>query len=203
MPTLNQRIVDLVNASPGLTDREITDRLIGESAGQQAVNQAARALATAKGLLRRPRSDGKVANYPSKELHAQPEGSTASDCIAAALSEDELKRRVEAWLVGSGWQVKVKWGRTQGIDIDATKDESRWIIEAKGSGSLDSMRVNYFVGMLGELLQRMNDPSARYSIALPDMIQFRGLWRRLPDLAKSRTSISALFVDASGHVEEV
>jgi len=65
------------------------------------------------------------------------------------------------------------------------------------------MRVNYFLSILGELLQRMDDPDARYSIALPDMKQFRRLWQRLPDLAKSRTEISALFVDGSGRVEEV
>jgi hypothetical protein len=62
------------------------------------------------------------------------------------------------------------------------------------------MRVNYFVAILGEMLQRMDDPNARYSIALPDLAQFRGLWERLPRLAKTRTRISALFVDAKGHV---
>jgi len=54
-----------------------------------------------------------------------------------------------------------------------------------------------------ELLQRMDDPDARYSIALPDMQQFRRLWQRLPQLAKARTTISALFVSPSGNVEEV
>jgi hypothetical protein len=48
--------------------------------------------------------------------------------------------------------------------------------EAKGCGSLQPMHVNYFIAILGELLQRINDPGARYSIALPDMKQYRGLW---------------------------
>jgi hypothetical protein len=65
------------------------------------------------------------------------------------------------------------------------------------------MRVNYFLGVLGELLQRMSDPEAKYSIALPDLPQFRRLWERLPELAKRRTTISALFVSGSGDVEEV
>lgn len=81
--------------------------------------------------------------------------------------------------------------------------DQRWIIEAKGCGSLNPMRVNYFLGILGELLQRMNDTDARYSIALPDITQYRRLWQRLPELAKSRTTISALFVGAGGSVEEV
>ena len=72
----------------------------------------------------------------------------------------------------------------------------------KGGGSRDPMRVNYFLAVLGELLQRMDDPAARYSIALPDMKQFRGLWSRLPMVAKTRTQITALFVAASGDVVE-
>ena len=119
------------------------------------------------------------------------------------LSEDEVKRALQLWLEESGWQVSVIWGKTRGIDVIATKDGQRWVIEAKGCGSLDPMRVNYFLSILGELLQRMEDPDARYSIAFPDMKQFRRLWQRLPDLAKSRTMISALFVDGSGRVEEV
>ena len=119
------------------------------------------------------------------------------------LSEDDVKRSLQAWLEASGWKASIIWGRGRGIDVEATKNGKRWIIEAKGCGSLNAMRVNYFLSILGELLQRMNDPNAQYSIALPDMKQFRGLWQRLPDLAKSRTRISALFVGTSGRVEEV
>lgn len=54
--------------------------------------------------------------------------------------------------------------------------------------------------MLDETLQRIDDPQARYSIALPDLPQFRGLWERLPSLAKERTIIDALFVDSGGIV---
>ena len=68
-----------------------------------------------------------------------------------ALSEDEVKRGVKAWLEAAGWQVSVVWGRGRGIDIHATKGNERWVIEAKGCGSLNPMRVNYFVSMLGEL----------------------------------------------------
>jgi hypothetical protein len=64
------------------------------------------------------------------------------------------------------------------------------------------MRVNYFLTILGETLQRMDDPKARYSISLPDLAQYRGLWRRPPQLAKARTGVTALFVDETGRVEE-
>jgi hypothetical protein len=49
----------------------------------------------------------------------------------------------------------------------------------------------------------MDDPQAKYSIAVPDLKQFRNLWSRLPALAKQRTTISALFVNRGGAVDEV
>jgi hypothetical protein len=119
------------------------------------------------------------------------------------LSEDSLKMYLKNCLESQGWQVKVAWQKQRGIDIEAFKNRQHWIIEAKGTGSRDPMRVNYFLSILGETLQRMSDPNAKYSTALPDHEQFRKLWTRLPDLAKLRTGISALFVNREGHVEEV
>jgi hypothetical protein len=65
------------------------------------------------------------------------------------------------------------------------------------------MQNNYFLGVLGELLQRMHDQNASYSIALPDLPKFRRLWNQLPALAKQRTGISALFIDDKGTVTHV
>jgi len=42
-------------------------------------------------------------------------------------------------------------GGAHGIDIDAARGDERWIIEVKGCGSLNPMRVNYFLAALGEL----------------------------------------------------
>jgi hypothetical protein len=42
--------------------------------------------------------------------------------------------------------------------------------------------------------------ATRYSIALPDMRQFRGLWDRLPKLAKERIGITAIFVSSDGSI---
>ena len=83
-------------------------------------------------------------------------------------------------------------GKIRGIDVDAYKGTERWVIEVKGCGSRSAMRVNYFLSMLGEILQRMDDPNARYSIAFPDMKQYRGLWGRLPKWARRRM-VSVLF----------
>ena len=119
------------------------------------------------------------------------------------LQEDSVKEFLRIYLEADAWKAAVVQGGAHGIDIDAKRGEERWIIEVKGCGSLNPMRVNYFLGALGELLQRMSDPEARYSIAVPDLPQFRGLWNRLPSLAKQKTGISCLFVRADGHVEEV
>lgn len=119
------------------------------------------------------------------------------------LQEDSVKEFLRTYLEANAWRAVVVQGGAHGIDIDAMRGTERWIIEVKGCGSLNPMRVNYFPGALGELLQRMSDPAARYSIAVADLPQFRGLWNRLPSLAKQKTGISCLFVRADGHVEEV
>jgi len=118
-----------------------------------------------------------------------------------ALSEDEIKEVLNKALTSNGWETQVAWGKARGVDIDAHRDTERWLIEVKGPGSRQPMRVNYFLGILGETLQRMEDSSANYSIALPDLQQYRRLWERLPELAKSRTQITALFVNKKGEID--
>jgi hypothetical protein len=203
--TLKESILDLVRSAPGLTDREITNRLLGSRAALQGVNKMARSLAVEGIIARRCRYDGKLGNYPAAISQGSSLPAAGSESIEAIdpLSEDEVKRKLQAWLEGIGWNVVVTWGRSQGINIDARQSGRRWVIEAKGRGSLDPMQVNYFLGVLGELLQQMRDPQAKYSVALPDLPRFRRLWNRLPEMAKRRTGFSALFVDDSGRVEEV
>lgn len=196
----------------GLSDREITDTLLGPVAPQQAVNQACRALVTRGAVRRSQRADGRLGNYLAVASSLEPTGadppgrprkSRPTPAASAGLSEDAIKHALRAYLERDGWQVEVAWGKRHGTDIVAMRGSQRWHIEAKGSGSRPEMRVNYFLAILGELLQRTTDPSAKHSIALPEMRQFRRLWERLPPLAKSRTGISALFVDEDGHVVEV
>lgn len=203
MATLRERVLALVQTTPGLTDREITDRLIGTGLPQQPVNQVARGLVAVGRIIRQTRGDGKLGNFPADGSQAPPPSASLPARTAEPLSEDDVKRKVQSWLEADGWNVTVVWGKGRGVDIEARRGRARWVIEAKGSGSLNPMRVNYFVAILGELLQRMSDPAARYSIALPDMRQFRRLWEGLPSPAKSRTGISALFVAESGEVREV
>jgi len=118
------------------------------------------------------------------------------------LHEDPVKDILNLWLQSKGWETDINEGKRRGIDIEARNGSKRWIIEVKGCGSRAPMRNNYFLAVLGEILQRMDDPSARYSIAFPNMDKFRRLWRELPSLAKRRTTIDALFINADGTVVE-
>lgn len=205
MASRRETLLKLIRKEPGLSDRQLTDRLLGQGEPQQAVNSLCRQL-EAEGLcVRRKRSDGRLGNYPggvpvSVEAPAVAEPDTRVPATPSGISEDDVKRAVKERLEKAGWECNVAWGGAHGIDIDAHRNGRRWIIEAKGSGKSNPQRVNYFVGALGELLQRTNDPNADYGIALPDVDQYRKLWDRLPSLAKRRMRLSALFVAEDGSV---
>lgn len=118
-----------------------------------------------------------------------------------AITEDEVKAAIRDYLQDRGYEVSVAWGRERGIDIEA-RGPDRLVIEAKGSATLQPQQVNYFLGAIGELVQRMNDPNARYGLALPDNRQYRGLVERLPALGRSRLDLTIYFVrhDGQRHV---
>lgn len=170
------------------------------------MNQACRNLAN-RGLLRRVvRKDGLIGNFLTDDglvvNSAQGNDSKITENTDSKLKEDYIKEVLQAYLHSEGWETQIAWGKTPGIDINAIRGNERWIIEVKGLGTSNPMNVNYFLGVLAETLQRMEDPNAKYSIALPDVKQFRNLWDRLPLLAKKRTGITALFIDEQGNVSE-
>ncbi|WP_339179334.1 helix-turn-helix domain-containing protein [Paenibacillus sp. FSL R5-0701] len=204
--TLKDKIISYLKDKDGLTDREITNAILGVNEPQQAVNQICRALVS-KGIIRRVnRRDGLIGNYIVVQgVHIQPPSFVQvkhTTEASAVFKEDHLKQILKDYLHADGWETQIAWGRTPGIDINAIRGTERWILEVKGLGSLSAMNVNYFLGVLAETLQRMDDPNAKYSIALPDVKQFRNLWNRLPLLAKKRTGITAIFIDGQGKVHQ-
>jgi hypothetical protein len=100
---------------------------------------------------------------------------------------------LEAWLVARGWTAVIAWGRAPGIDIVASRGGRTWHIEAKGEHERYQVRRNYFFSVVGDIAQRMEREDILYSLALPDTEHFRGLWNRLPDLAKRRLQLSTFF----------
>lgn len=198
--TLKERILLELKNGP-LSDRELTDKILGKGSAQQNINQACRQLA-GKGIINRTEPPirnmlaGEKALITSPGIKLKEKGPSDSP-----LQEETIKGVLNNYLTNTGWKTKVAWGGTHGTDIEATRGSERWLIEVKGCGSRNPMRVNYFLAILGETLQRMDDSNARYSIALPDMKQYRNLWSKLPALAKERTTIDAIFVSETGQVD--
>ena len=121
------------------------------------------------------------------------------------ITEDAVKAAVRDHLEAQGYTVQVAWGGTRGIDIDARRGGERLVLEAKAEVTNPPQQVNYFLNALGELVQRMDDPEARYGLALPDHRQYRGLVGRLPAHARERLGLVVLFVrrEGDGFVVEV
>ncbi|MGH7878727.1 MAG: MarR family transcriptional regulator, partial [Candidatus Binataceae bacterium] len=89
------------------------------------------------------------------------------------------------------------------VDVEAERDSERWLIEAKGWQAANSAnQQGAFNVALGQCLRRMNRPDVKYSVAFSDIPVYRGLWERLPKLARERTTITCLFVTKAGNVEE-
>ncbi len=193
--TVQERLVaELAGARRPLDDDVLAARL---GVVRQQVNQAARGLA-ARGVLRRvPGADGKLVNElvddsePVSQLRARP---PLGGAPAGLLSEDEVKAALVAYLEARGYSVTVAWGRERGVDLEARRGEQRLLVEAKGEVARGAQQVNYFLGALGELVQRMADPTAIYALALPDNPQYRGLVRRLPGHARQRLGLTVFFV---------
>ncbi len=78
---------------------------------------------------------------------------------------------------------------------DGAARSSTDCIEAKGDVASQPQKTNYFIGALGELVQRMSDPDAEYGLALPDVQVYRRLVSRLPDLARERLRLRIFFVE--------
>jgi hypothetical protein len=107
-----------------------------------------------------------------------------------------------SYLTDRGWFPKIFWGANHGIDIEAKLGAARWVIQVKGAALFHPIVINNFLLALGEIFQRMDDTNGKYSIALPDQNQFHRLWERLPELAKTRLGVTALFVHPDGKVVE-
>jgi hypothetical protein len=114
-----------------------------------------------------------------------------------------IRHILKAFLVSKAWNPESVFCSATPVEIEAKRGTDRWIIEVYDSESLNPAIANAFVSALGRALQKMSDPSCKYSVAFPDSKPFHRLWGRLPALAKARTGITALFVDQTGKVIEI
>lgn len=185
-------ILKLLGARGPLSDSDLAASL---RISHQTVNQVSRALQKSGYVRRYTGSDGVTVTAVVDISQGGP--------VSSLMTEDFVKTAVAKHLGALGYTVRVAMGRTPGIDIDARKADDRIVLEAKGEAALNAQQVNHVIGALGELLQRMDDPLARYGLALPDNAQYRRLITGLPPLMRERLRFSTLFVSIDGAVEEV
>jgi biotin operon repressor len=189
--TIADRILAAIRPRP--LDDDVLAKKLGVSQ-RQSINQVARRLESEGRLHRYVGPEGKIVNA-ILDGDTVPSAPKPTRLAAPNVAEDDVKRAVSDHLQDQGFDVVVAWGRERGIDIDARhQDGRRYIIEAKGGVSLQPQQVNYFVGALGELVQRMSDPHAAYGLALPDNRQYRGLVDRLPKLSRERLHLVVFWV---------
>lgn len=199
MATIADRILDAIRYAP--LDDDVLAKRLGISQ-RQSVNQVARRLEREGLVTRYTGPDGKIVNALADgvSLSAPRHENPPVNIVGGQpITEDEVKEAVREHLAAQGFQVRVAWGRSPGIDIEAVHpDGRRYVIEAKAEkGVTGPQQHNYFVGMLGELVQRMSDPHARYGIALPENSQYRGLVGRLPAEARERLGLVVFWVRRS------
>jgi hypothetical protein len=132
----------------------------------------------------------------------QPANSNLKELESNEFSEKKMKTILEFYLISHGWFPVINWGENHGVDIEAELGNRKWIIEVKAERSPIPAPNISFILVLGEILQRMDDSTKKYSIALPDSVALYRLWKRMPLLAKNRMGITALFVNPSGSVRE-
>src|ERR1051326_1340341 len=76
-------VLAALKATPGLSDRQITDALFGPGKPQQAVNQLCRNLAQQGLIIRRRNSSGKIGNFIAND-----NGGSSSDASQRALNKE-------------------------------------------------------------------------------------------------------------------
>jgi hypothetical protein len=203
MSVLEKDIIRLLEHSPGLSDKELAAAIQGRKSSIQYINQNCRKLESQEIILRKKRDDGLIGNWLNNNHDAQRLLlQVESETRAVEISEKKIKQVLGAYLESGGWSSEIAWGDEPGVDIEARRGLDRWIIQVKGSGSFQPVSLNNFLSVLGEIVQRMDDPNCKYSVALPDLEHFRRLWGRLPVLAKARMTITALFINLEGRVVE-
>lgn len=189
--TVKERILDLLEQR----GRSFDDDQLAAELGinpRQTVNAACRELRN-DGLVERSTGpDGKLTNRRTSQ--PRPAADATGLSSSSRIEEDAVKRAVKAHLELASYTVDVAWGRQHGVDIEASRPGSRLIIEAKGEVSSQPQQTNYFIGALGELVQRMSDPEATYGLALPDTPVLRRLVGRLPAYGRNQLNLTLYWV---------
>ncbi|MFJ7729643.1 hypothetical protein ACIQXV_26525 [Neobacillus sp. NPDC097160] len=116
MPTLKEKIIELLKVDDGFTDREITDKIMGHGKPQQNVNIACRDIESRGMIQRVKRTDGKIGNYLTDSKINNNE-SHFIEKQTVGMSEDEIKEIINNDLISKGWKTNVAWEKVRGIAV--------------------------------------------------------------------------------------
>lgn len=108
---------------------------------------------------------------------------------------NELPRLVKAWLEERGWET-LEHNRF----IEAKKEDEKWFIDIYQATRGRKMPLP---NKLTEVIKKMEDEKAYYSVALVDSPIYRRQWNEIPDVAKDRLKVSVLLADRTGQILEM
>lgn len=74
------------------------------------------------------------------------------------ITEEALQEAVERSLEAAGWTVLVRWGRGRRIDIEATRGDERFVVEADDESTSCPQLASDLLGATGGLVRRVSDP---------------------------------------------
>jgi hypothetical protein len=229
MTSIAQQILTLLESSSGLSDREITESLLGKGAAQQPINQVARVLERKGAVQRKQRPDGLIGNYFINS--PLPISTTAPKTVSTSQTENDVTKdwdwegnvveSLSQFLERKGWTIVSKPNtrtKERGVDIHATKDKKVLLIEAKGfpstsyrdpKRSAETKRTNpslqaqhwYSHALLKAMRLQSEYPNALVAIGLPDCARYRKLFEETqPGLQK--LGITLLVTSKDGDVSE-
>ncbi len=118
------------------------------------------------------------------------------------LSRRKMRLIVERYLASLSCEIAGTGLPRDRTLIEARINNHNWFIKISDKLLTPLNPLDIFTAALGEILQRMDNPADKYSIALPNETPFLRLWSSLPDLVKHRLNITALFVDPAGFIRE-
>lgn len=108
---------------------------------------------------------------------------------------NELPSLIKEWLQEKGWNT-VEHNRY----IEASKDMQKWYIDIYQATRGRKMPLP---NKITEMLKKMEDANAQYSVALVDSPIYRKQWNEIPAAAKERLQVSVILADRLGHVLEM
>lgn len=108
---------------------------------------------------------------------------------------NELPSLIKEWLEEKGWET-IEHNRY----IEAKKQERKWLIDIYQT---TRGRKVPLPSKLTEMIKKMDDGDAYYSVALVDSPIYRKQWDEIPSVAKERLQVSVILADRSGRVLEM